>query len=318
MRKYIIHRLLQMIPTIFLVMFIAFALMKLIPGDPAAVMLGPQARAQDIMKLDKELGLDQPVMMQFLIYVKRAFSGDFGRSIIYGEPVFTLLLQRFPLTALLSVMALSIAIIVAVPSGILAALKQNSFVDYLITVFSLVGVSTPIFWFGLMLMMVFSLYLHILPSVGMGNGTLLDTFRHLILPSISLALLSMGTIARVTRSSMLEVLRQDYVKTAYAKGLKKKTIIYRHMLKNAMVPIITVSGLQLGNLLAGAVLTETIFGLPGMGRLMYDAILRRDFLVVQGGILFVAFIYIALNFSVDLLYAAFNPHITSSYKGVAK
>lgn len=318
MKKYIIHRLLQMIPTIFLVMFIAFALMKLIPGNPAAVMLGPQARAQDIMKLDKELGLDQPVMMQFLIYIKRAFSGDLGRSIIYGEPVLTLLLQRFPLTALLSAIALLIAVLIAVPSGILAALRQNSFVDYLITVLSLTGVSTPIFWFGLMLIVVFSLYLHILPSMGIGNGSLFDTFRHLILPSLSLALLSMGTIARVTRSSILEVLRQDYVKTAYAKGLKRKTIIYRHILKNAMVPIITVSGLQLGNLLAGAVLTETIFGLPGMGRLMYDAILRRDFLVVQGGILFVAFIYMALNFSVDLLYAVFNPHITSSYRGVTK
>ena len=290
--------------------------MKLIPGDPARVLLGPEARAEDIARLRSQLGLDQPLLVQFGIYVKRIALGDLGKSLIYKQDVLSLILERFPTTLTLSVLALLFAVILGIPSGILAATKQNSFVDLIITILALIGISVPIFWFGMMLIIFFSLNLGWLPAVGLGDidKGLWDVISHLILPSLALGILSIGTITRFTRSNMLEVLRQDYIRTARAKGLRARLILFRHALRNTLVPVITVIGLQLGNLLAGAVLTETIFALPGLGKLMVDAIFRRDFLLVQGEVLFIACAYIFVNFVVDLFYAFLNPKIRQSYR----
>ena len=316
MRKYLLRRLFQVLPTLCFVLLTVFLLMKLIPGDPARVLLGPEARAEDIDRLRSQLGLDQPLPIQFGLYVKRIVTGDFGKSLIYKQDVISLIWERFPTTLTLSVLALLFAVILGIPLGILAATKQNTFIDLIITVLALIGISVPIFWFGMVLIVFFSLNLGWLPAVGLGdlkNG-IWDVVSHLILPSLALGILSIGTITRFTRSSMLEVLRQDYIRTAMAKGLRARLVLFRHALRNALVPVITVVGLQLGNLLAGAVLTETIFALPGLGKLMVDAIFRRDFLLVQGEVLFIAFVYIFVNLVVDVLYAFVNPKIRQSYR----
>ncbi len=318
MRKYLLRRFLQVLPTLFFVMLTVFLLMKLIPGDPARVLLGPEARAEDIERLRSQLGLDKPLLVQFGMYVKRTASGDLGKSLIYKQDVLSLILERFPTTFILSVLALLFAVILGIPFGILAATKQNSFVDLIITMVALIGISVPIFWVGMVLIIFFSLNLGWLPAVGLGDidKGLWDVISHLILPSFALGILSIGTITRFTRSNMLEVLRQDYIRTAKAKGLRARLVLFRHALRNTLVPVVTVIGLQLGNLLAGAVLTETIFALPGLGKLMVDAIFRRDFLLVQGEVLFIAFVYIFVNLVVDLLYAFLNPKIRQSYRSI--
>ncbi|MFN4189646.1 MAG: ABC transporter permease [Pseudothermotoga sp.] len=318
MAKYILKRFVQVIPTLFFVILTVFLIMKLIPGDPAAVLLGPQARAEDIVRFRQQLGLDKPILVQFVIYLKKVLTGDLGRSLIYRQDVLTLILERLPTTVTLSLCALFIAIVIGIPIGIVAAMKHNSFVDLLVTILALIGISVPIFWFGMILIIVFSLQLGWLPAVGLGDISkgLWDAVSHFILPSLALGILSTGTIARFTRSSMLEVLNQDYIRTAYAKGLKKTLILYRHALKNALIPVITVIGLQLGNLLAGAVLTETVFALPGLGKLMVDGIFRRDYMLVQGEVLFTAIVYIFVNLIVDITYAFINPKIRQLYRSV--
>lgn len=318
MGKYIAKRLTQVVPTLFFVVLTAFLIMKMIPGDPAMVLLGPQARSEDIARFRQQLGLDKPVLIQFVIYLKKILTGDLGRSLIYKQDVLSLIFERLPTTITLSLCALFISIVIGIPSGILAAVKHNSFVDLFVTILSLVGISIPIFWFGMVLIIVFSLQLGWLPAVGIGDPAkgLWDVVSHFILPSFALGILSTGTIARFTRSSMLEVLNQDYIRTAYAKGLKKSLILYRHALKNALIPVVTVMGLQLGNLLAGAVLTETVFALPGLGKLMVDGIFRRDYMLVQGEVLFIAIMYIFVNLIVDIIYALINPKIRQSYRSV--
>lgn len=311
MTKYILKRFVQVIPTLFFVILTVFLIMKLIPGDPAMVLLGPQARAEDIVRFRQQLGLDKPILVQFVIYLKRVLTGNLGRSLIYKQDVLTLILERLPTTITLSLCALFIAIVIGIPIGIVAAMKHNSFVDLFVTTLALIGISIPTFWFGMILIIVLSLQLGWLPAVGLGDISkgLWDVASHFILPSLALGILSTGTIARFTRSSMLEVLNQDYIRTAYAKGLKKTLILYRHALKNALIPVITVIGLQLGNLLAGAVLTETVFALPGLGKLMVDGIFRRDYMLVQGEVLFTAIVYIFVNLIVDITYAFINPKI---------
>lgn len=317
MGKYISKRIIQVIPTLFFVILTAFLLMKLIPGDPAMVLLGPQARAEDIARFRQELGLDKPLLVQFLIYLKRVLTGDLGVSLIYRQSVLSLILERLPVTITLSLCALTIAVSIGIPAGVLAAIKHNSLVDLLVTILALMGLSIPIFWFGMILIIIFSLKLGWLPAVGLGDPSkgIWDVVSHFVLPSLALGILSTGTIARFTRSSMLEVLNQDYIRTAYAKGLRKSLILYRHALRNALVPVITVIGLQLGNLLAGAVLTETVFALPGLGKLMVDGIFRRDYMLVQGEVLFTAIMYIFVNLAVDIAYAFINPKIRQTYRG---
>ena len=316
MRKYVLRRIFQVLPTLFFVLLTVFLLMKLIPGDPARVLLGPEARAEDIEKFRSQLGLDKPVPVQFGLYVKRVVTGNFGKSLIYKQSVTSLIKERFPTTLTISVLALLFAVIIGIPLGIIAATKQNTIIDLAITIVALIGISVPIFWFGMVLIVFFSLNLGWLPAVGLGQMSegVWDVISHLILPSFALGILSIGTITRFTRSNMLEVLRQDYIRTAEAKGLRARLVLFRHALRNALVPVITVIGLQLGNLLAGAVLTETIFALPGLGKLMVDAIFRRDYLLVQGEVLFIAFVYIFVNLLVDVLYALFNPKIRQAYR----
>jgi peptide/nickel transport system permease protein len=318
MGKYVAKRIIQVIPTLFFVILTAFLLMKLIPGDPAMILLGPQARAEDIARFRQQLGLDRPLPVQFLIYLKRVLTGDLCTSLVYRQSVLSLILERLPVTITLSLCALVIAVSIGIPAGIMAAMKHNSFIDLLVTILALMGLSIPIFWFGMMLIIVFSLELGWLPAVGLGDPSkgLWDVVSHFILPSLALGILSTGTIARFTRSSMLEVLNQDYIRTAYAKGLRRSLILYRHALRNALVPVITVIGLQLGNLLAGAVLTETVFALPGLGKLMVDGIFRRDYMLVQGEVLFTAILYIFVNLAVDIAYAFINPKIRQTYRGV--
>lgn len=317
MARYIYKRLLNVIPTLLIVAVIVFAVTRVIPGDPAATMLGPQASVEEIANMRIEMGLDLPIWEQFAKYISGLFQGDLGFSYAYNMNVTELILERFPNTIILTVSALLIALGIGIPAGIVSAYKRNTVIDYLVMLVSLIGVSMPVFWLGVMLVLVFSVNLGVLPATGMGNweGGMFDFFRHLVLPSVTLATIPMANFARITRSSMLEVLSQDYIRTARAKGLKEKVVIWKHALKNALNPILSVLGMQVAGLLGGSILTETIFSWPGMGRLVTDAIDRRDFGVVQGIVVFIALIYILTNLIIDILYKVVNPKITYSGGG---
>ncbi|WP_209123636.1 ABC transporter permease [Alkalihalobacillus sp. BA299] len=316
MLKFTIKRLINIIPTLLIVATIVFVINRIIPGDPAAVMLGPQATVEDIAEMRIKLGLDQPIFMQYIDYIINLLKGDFGQSIYYKESVLILILDRFPNTVLLSVTALMIALLIGIPAGMIAATKQNSILDYIVMLGALVGVSMPVFWLGIMLVLQFSVNLGWFPATGIGSMDqgFGNVFIHLILPSITLSTIPMATFARITRSSMLEVISQDYIKTARAKGLNEFFIIAKHALKNALTPILTVMGMQISLLLGGSVLTETIFSWPGMGRLIIDAIDKRDFMIVQGAVLFVALIFVLVNLIVDILYKVVNPRVNYTTK----
>ncbi len=307
----------QLIPILLIVATIIFVITRMIPGDPAVTMLGPQASAEAVQNLREELGLDQNIFVQYAIYLKDVVQGDFGTSYAYNEPVTTLIWKRFPNTVLLSLFALVLALLIGIPVGVVSATRQYSIFDYVSMVLALVGVSMPIFWLGLMLVLVFSVNLGWLPSLGMGSLAkgLGDVFRHLLLPGLCIATIPMATFARITRASMLEVVNQEYIKALRARGIREYLVIWKHGLKNALPPIITVIGLQVSYLLAGAILTETIFSWPGMGRLIYDAIENRDYLLIQGTVLFVAFIYVMINLFVDIVYIIVNPKISYAKQG---
>lgn len=311
MKKFLMRRILQLIPTLFIVAVIIFFITRMLPGDPAAVMLGPQASVEDIAEFTEKLGLNEPLYVQFFDYLVGLLTFDFGNSLTYNQPIIDLLIERFPNTIILAVSALIIAIVIGVPAGIIAARKQNSFIDYLVTTLSLVGVSMPIFWLGVMLVLYFSVNLGWLPATGMGDMDegIGDFLKHLILPSIALATIPTAEFARIIRSSMLETLSQDYIKTARSKGLKESIVINKHAFKNALTPLLTVMGLQFSGLLGGAVLTETIFSWPGMGLLIVDAIEKRDFIVVQSAVIFIAVIYVVINLIVDVMYKVVNPKV---------
>lgn len=318
MGKYIIRRLFDLLPTVFVVAVIVFIITRLIPGNPAAVMLGPTASVEDIEKLTTQLGLDQPLYKQFLDYLLGLLQGDFGTSLSYNQPVVQLIMERFPNTVILALAALVIALLIGIPAGMISAARQNSALDYGVMLVSLLGVSMPIFWLGVMLVLFFSVNLGWFPATGMGtlNDGFVSYVKHLILPSITLATIPMATFARITRSSMLEVISKEYIKTARAKGVAEFWVISKHVLKNALTPILTVLGMQISMLLGGAVLTETIFSWPGMGRLIVDAIDKRDFVVVQGTVLFIAIIFVLVNLLVDILYKVVNPRVNyESSKG---
>ncbi|MFD1039368.1 ABC transporter permease [Virgibacillus byunsanensis] len=321
MKGFLLRRILQLIPTLFIVAVIVFFITRMLPGNPAAVMLGPQASAEDIAAYSDKLGLNDPLYLQFFDYLINLISFDFGNSLTYNQPIVDLILERFPNTIILAVSALIIAVIIGVPAGIIAARKQNTIVDYSVTTLSLIGVSMPIFWLGVMLVLYFSVNLGWLPATGMGSleDGFGDFVSHLILPSLALATIPTAQFARIIRSSMLETISQDYIKTARSKGLKESIVIYKHAFKNALTPLITVMGLQFSMLLGGAVLTETIFSWPGMGLLIIDAIEKRDFIVVQSTVIFVAVIYVVINLIVDILYKVVNPKVNfDSNSGGAK
>lgn len=303
MGAYILRRLALAVPTLVGVTVVVFALIRLVPGDPARLVLGLQASEEEVQRLRVQLGLDQPLPVQYARFLGRLVQGDLGRSVVTGEPVTREIAARLPATVQLAVASTLLATAAGMAAGVISATRQYSWVDYLVMTVALFGISLPVFWLGLMLMLLFSVHLRWLPAGGYG------TPAHLVLPTVTLAAFSVAIIARMTRSSLLEVLHQDYVRTAWAKGLGAQAVILRHALKNALIPVVTVIGLQFGGLLGGAILTETVFAWPGMGRLLVGAIVARDYPVVQGAVLVFAALFTLVNLAVDVLYAYVDPRI---------
>jgi peptide/nickel transport system permease protein len=311
MGRYIIQRLLSAIPVLLIVTLISFSIMQLIPGDPAVVMAGAQATATEIENVRVQLGLDQPFLQQLAKWYAGLAQGDLGRSILLGRGVSTAIAERLPITLALSFLSFALTLAIGIPFGIVAALRQNTWIDQAVMTLALVGVSLPNFWAGLMLIILFSVMLDLLPAGGyvpLGQG-LWPWAKSLLLPALSLAFLQMGLLARITRSTMLEVLRQDYIRTAQAKGLPALKVIGKHALKNAMIPIVTVIGIIFSLLLSGSVVIETVYSLPGLGRLIATSIFSRDYPVIQGGLLLTAAMFVGINLLVDILYAFLDPRV---------
>ena len=303
MFNFIIKRLLAMIPVLIGISLLLFFMLRMLPGDPAQVLAGQMASPEEIETIRRQLGLDRPIYEQYLSYLSRLAHLDLGRSARTQNPVIEEVWARLPNTMLLAVAAISMACLFGIPAGVISAMRPYTWVDYLVTMASLFGISMPVFWLGIMLVVVFSVILKWLPAGGTGS------WQHVILPSVTLASFVVAFIARMTRSTMLETLNQDYTTTARSKGLKENVVVIKHALKNALIPIVTVVGLQFGLLLGGAVLTETVFAWPGLGRLVVDSILARDYPVIQGTILIFGLLYILVNLAVDILYAVIDPRI---------
>ncbi|MBU2511011.1 ABC transporter permease [bacterium] len=332
MLAYITRRILILIPTLLGVSIIVFLMLRLTPGDPAELLLGERATEKALNEVREHLGLNEPLHVQYGLFLKRLSQGDLGETIFTRQKVWIEIRQRFPATIELSILALMISCCLGTILGIVSATKQYSIFDYASMLAALAGVSMPIFWLGLIFMMIFSLNLGWLPisgrlSIGIDlevitNFYVLDSILtanwaafkdslwHLIMPAVTLSTIPTAIVARMTRSAMLDVLRQDYIKTARAKGLSQFKVIYKHALRNALIPVVTTIGLQFGVLLGGAILTETIFAWPGVGKWMYDGVMQRDYMVIQGGTLFIASIFIFINLIVDVLYAVINPRIS--------
>jgi len=331
LKWYITKRLLMLVPVLLGTSIIAFSLMHLAPGDPARTMAGQHASSQTINAIREKYGLDKPLYVQYGVWLGNVLQGDMGRSIASNEYVTKEILDRFPNTFELALLAMILAIGIGTVAGIISASKQYSALDYTFMGIALFGVSMPVFWLGIMLMMIFGVYLrwlpiggridilisfhritgfYILDSIITGNfAALVSTLRHLILPSVALATIPMATVARVTRSSMLEVLRQDFIRTERAKGLSERVVIYKHAVRNAMIPVGTVIGLNVGLLLAGAILTETVFSWPGIGRYVVSAVRMRDYPAVQGSVMFFALVFVVVNLITDVIYVFIDPRI---------
>jgi len=303
----------MMIPVLIGVTFVVFFILDLTPGDPARAILGEQASAESIEALREEMGLNYNVFIRYFRYLGGILQGDLGRSFRNQLPVLPQVMERLPNTIILAASAMTLSLLIGIPIGILSARKQYTFTDNIFTVLGMIGISMPSFFMGLLLVLLFSLYLGWLPSGGMGVGTI-PLLRSLVLPTITAGTAGAAIILRMTRSSMLEVIRQDYIDTVRAKGLKESKVVTRHMLKNALVPIITVAGLQFGMLLGGIAIVETIFAWPGLGRFMVDNIRMQDTPMVLGSVLLLAIMYSIINLLVDLLYAFVDPRIKSQYK----
>lgn len=307
MSRYILERVLTSIPTLFLVSIMVFGILYLLPGDPATLMLAETgASAEAIAKLRSELGLDLPAYQQYFNFVGNMVRGDLGRSIRTNQPVAELIWQQLPATLELAAASMLIATILGCSMGVIAALRHNTWVDTATMLVALAGISVPIFWSALMLIFFFSLRLNWFPATGQGG------WERLVLPSLALGLAYAGLTSRLVRSGVLEVLRQDYVRTAHAKGLSRGSVFFRHVFRNALIPVVTVLGLQIGNLLGGAVIVETIFARQGLGTLTVTAILFKDFRVVQGAVMFIAVMYMFTNLLVDISYNFLDPRIRDS------
>jgi peptide/nickel transport system permease protein len=328
---YIAKRISVIFPVLLAVSLIIFLIMHFAPGDPAALFLGQMVTPEDLEKVRREMGLNDPLHIQYLRFLKEAVKGDLGISYYTKQSVLSELLRLFPATVELAIASMVIALLIGISAGVISALKQNSIFDNVSMVVALGGVSMPVFWVGLILMWVFSFKLgwtpisgrlavqidlkqitglFVIDSIITGNiAALRDSLRHLILPALSLATISMGIIARFTRSSMLEVIRQDYIRTARAKGVSEALVIFKHAFKNALIPVVTVVGLQFGLLLGGAVVTETVFSWPGIGNVIIVSILRRDYPMVQGALLLLALLYVIINLLVDVSYSYLDPRI---------
>jgi len=330
-RNYIIKRLLNILIMLFAVSIIIFLLVRFIPGDPARTMAGEHASKEILEEMRKKWGLDKPIWEQYIIWLKYAIRGDFGRSIMTHESVLTEIMQRFPNTLELSIFAMLFASSFGILAGVISAIKRYTVFDYTVMFIALFGVSMPIFWLAIMLVLLFSIKLNLLPTGGrlsvfysikpithlylidslitLNFGAFFDALKHLILPSIALGTIPMAFIARITRSSMLNVISQDYIRTARAKGLPEKTVIVKHALRNALIPILTSAGTEFAMLMGGAVLTETIFYWPGLGTYIVQAVNARDYPAIQGAVIFVAFVVAIVNLIVDVLYAYIDPRI---------
>lgn len=304
-------RLLSAIPVLLIVSLISFGLMRLIPGDPAAAIAGIAATPAQIEQLRQDLGLDRPVWIQLLNYYEGLAQGDLGRSLLLGKGVFAATMERLPVTIGLSMYALVFTLLIGIASGIIAALRQNTWVDQAAMMFAMIGISVPSFFLGLLMIILFAVHLGWLPSggyVAFGESPM-GWLGSMTMPAFSLALLQAGLLARITRSSMLEVLRQDYIRTAKAKGLPHRRVVLKHALANALIPIVTVVGIIVSLLMSGAVVTEALFSIPGMGQLLTQAVLNRDYPMVQGGLLLVTTFLVLVNISVDVLYAVLDPRV---------
>ena len=331
MFEYFLKRLVWTIPTLLGVSLLVFSIIHITPGDPALIMLGEHANKEAVEQIRKDLGLDKPLVQQYLLFISRAIKGDFGKSIISGQDVIIEFKDRFPATVELTLVSIFIAILLGLIAGILSAVKRYSIFDYISMVTALAGVSMPVFWLGLMLMYFFSVELNLLPVSGRLSyqfylesitglylvdsllvkdfPAFFDAIKHLILPGIALGTIPLAIIARMTRSSMLEVMREDYIKVARSKGCSSTRVVLVHALRNALIPVVTIIGLMFGVLLAGAILTETTFSWPGIGKWIVNAVYQRDFPVIQCATLIIAVIFIMMNLIVDLIYAVINPKI---------
>jgi peptide/nickel transport system permease protein len=307
MSRYLVSRVMQLVPVLLIISLVVFAIMHVLPGDPAELMLagaeGGAITPERLTELKEQMGLNDPLAVQYLRFLTGALTGDLGESIRFRAPVTDLILDRFGSTIRLAVAGLALSLAIGLPLGMLAAIRQNSWIDTFAMGFAYVGASMPVYWVGLVLILVFSFRLGWFPPAGA------DSWQSLVLPALTLGLVSAGVISRLVRSSMVEVLTEDYIRAARAKGLSQRLVLWRHGLKNALIPVITMLGLQFGAMLAGAVVTETVFSRPGIGRLVVAAILQKDYPLVQGCIVFLATVYLLVNLLVDLAYAWLDPRI---------
>jgi ABC-type dipeptide/oligopeptide/nickel transport system permease component len=306
MFRTITTRLLSTIPVLLGIVLVTMLTLDLIPGDPVAMMLGENARPEEVAALREQLGLDRPLFVRYGYYLLDIIQGDLGRSILSNRPVWSEIAAVLPRTLQLAVVAMVVAVILGIGTGILSAMRPGGLLDVAMRLLALVGLSMPVFWLGLVLIYIFAYYFRLFPVGGAGS------WRHLVLPALALAAPSIAIFSRMTRSSMLEVLREDYIRTAWAKGLGHRLVVVRHTLRNALIPIVTVVGLQFGQLMGGAVLTETVFAWPGLGRLIVQAIFARDYVLLQGGVLAFALSFVLINAFVDISYAYIDPRTRAS------
>ncbi len=311
MARFILRRVVNVIPVAFLVLLVTFSLIHIAPGNPAYTILGEQASPQAVKLLDQKMGLDRPVVVQFLVYLKQVVEGNLGTSLLDHQTVSSLIVTRLPVTFELAFLAVLVSLVVALPAGILAAYRPNSWIDSVSRLLALVGAAVPNFWLALLLVYFFAVSLHWFPSLGWVpvNQGIGQNLWHVVLPVVVLALPLVAVTSRVLRGELMEVMRRLYIQVARAKGVREWAVVMRHGLKNALIPVVTVVGLQVGGLLGGVVITESIFSLPGMGQLVVDAIFNRDYPVLQGSVLFMALVVLLANLVVDLCYAALDPRI---------
>lgn len=315
MARLIASRLLTLIPMMFVITSIVFFMVRFVPGDPARIMAGGQRVTEaNLQNIRVQYRLDKPMLTQYGLWVKDLSQGDLGRSFRQRQDVRVLITDRLPITIKLALLSFAISLIISIPLGILAALRPNSAVDLSATVFSLVGASSPVFFTSILLILVFSYKLNVMPALGRGDGGL-DTLKHLIMPATALGFSLAAITTRITRSSMIEALSQDYIETARSKGLHGREIVLKHAFRNALIPIITVAGLQFGYLLVGTVLVDYTFGLGGLGALLIDSVQRRDYPVVQGVTIFIAGLFIVINLVVDVLYGVIDPRVRYNGQG---
>ncbi|MBN1836584.1 MAG: ABC transporter permease [Spirochaetales bacterium] len=301
--SFALRRIGRLIITVFLISTIIFFVIRVIPGDPALVIAGMDASPEDIAAIRAKIGTDRPIMVQYFDWLWKILRFDFGTSLTSGQPVIGLILERFPLTLSLALLGIVIGIVVAVPLGILSAVRRWSGWDYFGMAFSQIGMAIPSFWLGILLLLLLAVKVRLFPLFGVGS------FRHLVLPSVALGLARAAILLRLTRASMIEELSKEYVVTARAKGLTERMVKYKHALKNGLLPVVTIAGIQLGYMLGGAIIIEQVFSLPGLGRLFLFAVYQRDFPLIQGGVIFVALVFSLINFLVDILYSVLNPRI---------